>query len=119
MTLPAQNIATNSTFCSNPNCNEQFDLDKATAEIQKSGIVYADCDDFIYQGYKCTNPDCRALRFITCDRRHPVKDNFPAKSPIPRGLHQTKACPFVFPHGELKTPLQGCQAWSYMAIGHI
>ena len=41
MNLPAQNIETYSTFCSNPNCNESFDLDKATAEIQKSGIVTA------------------------------------------------------------------------------
>jgi len=48
MTLPAKSIATPSTCCSNPNCNEPFDLDKATAEIQESGIVYADCGDAIF-----------------------------------------------------------------------
>jgi hypothetical protein len=74
MTLPAQNFASPSTFCSNPNCNEPFDLDKATAEIQKSGIIYADCDEVIFQGYKCPNPNCQGLWFVSCDRNNPVFD---------------------------------------------
>ena len=60
--------------CSNPNCNEPFNLDKATAEIQKSGIVYADCGEVIFQGYKCPNPNCRGLIFVQCDRNNPVFD---------------------------------------------
>ena len=74
MTLPAQNIATYSTFCSNPDCNEPFDLDKAKAEIGKSGIVYADCDELVLMGFKCPNPGCRALRFVSSDRNNPLFD---------------------------------------------
>ncbi len=74
MTPPSNNFATLSTFCSNPNCNEPFDLNKARAEIEKIGIVYADCGDVIYQGYKCTNPDCSELRFVSSDRNNPVFD---------------------------------------------
>ena len=74
MTLAASNMETHSTFCSNPNCNEQYNLDKAIEEIQKSGIVYADCGEVIFQGYKCPNPNCRTLWFFSCDRRNPVFD---------------------------------------------
>jgi len=60
--------------CSNSNCKEPFNLNKAKAEIIKSGVVYADCGDIIFQGYKCTNPDCRSIRFIRTDRNHPKFD---------------------------------------------
>jgi hypothetical protein len=74
MSLPAQDFATSSNFCSNPKCSIPFNLDKANAQIQKSGIVYADCGDVIYQGYKCPNPECRGLRFVRCDRNNPLFD---------------------------------------------
>ena len=74
MKLPTQNITTFSTFCSNPKCNEPFNLDKARAEIHKSGIIYADCGEVIFQGYKCTNQNCQGLRFFKCDRNDPVFD---------------------------------------------
>ena len=74
MISPAQNIATNSTFCSNRDCKEPFSLDKATVEIQKSGIFYADCGEVIFQGYKCPNPHCRTLWFFSCNRNNPLFD---------------------------------------------
>jgi len=74
MNFPAKNLAVHSTFCSNPSCNDTFDLDKAKAEIQKSGIVYADCDEVIFQGYSCPNPNCLGLKFVCCDRNNPVFD---------------------------------------------
>jgi hypothetical protein len=74
MTLAASNMETYSTFCSNPNCDEPFDLDKAKAEIIESGVVYADCRDAIFQGYKCPDNNCPGIRFIKCARNNPVFD---------------------------------------------
>lgn len=74
MTAPPLNLPIYPISCRNPSCNETFNLDKAKAEILKSGIVYADCGEVIFQGYKCPDPHCRALRFVRCDRNNPVFD---------------------------------------------
>jgi hypothetical protein len=44
------------------------------------------------------------------------KDDFPATRLLDCGFSLTTSCQFILPHAELKT---ACEAWSYMAIGHM
>jgi hypothetical protein len=60
--------------CSNPVCAEQFDSDKAQSQINKHGLVYADCGELIIQGFKCPSEDCNGYQLIYSRPDEPAFD---------------------------------------------
>jgi hypothetical protein len=62
------------TKCSNPACAETFDSEKAKIQINNYGLVFADCEQLIVQGYKCPSQSCDGYQLIYSRPDEPAFD---------------------------------------------
>ncbi len=58
--------------CQNPDCGEKYDVEEFRDVLNLWGLVYADCDDWIYQGITC--PKCRKTSLIDLPNDKPLVD---------------------------------------------
>jgi len=57
--------------CINPTCKKEYDVEGFIDAVNLRGLIYADCDDTIYQGITC---ECKKPNLLSMPRSKPIVD---------------------------------------------